>query len=197
MSKTTVLTLVSDLTLGAASDTTITGRYYDRVVEDLARFPWLTTMSLIPVTANTSQYTLETAQAKIIAIFYDGRQLSRLTRTQVEGLNRYWRNEYGTPHSYVVDDEANKTFALYPIPTLDSKAQSFPHSQPFGQDFPAYTLLVIHTGTRTDVPTWLELPVALEVAAREMERESNHRDLEWASRARQLSQLLFQLVSRP
>lgn len=197
MSKASVLVLVNDLTLGASSDATIIGNYYDRVVEDLARFPWLTTISLVPLTANVSEYVLDTAQAKIIAMFYDGRQLSRLTRTQVEGLNRHWRNEYGIPHSYIVDDEFNKTFALYPIPKLDSKAQTFPHSQPFGQDFPAYTLLVIHTGTRTDLPTWLELPVALEVAARDMERESNHRDLEWAARARTLSQLLFQLVGKP
>lgn len=193
MSKTTVLTLVSDLTLGAA-DATAAGNYYDRVVEDLARFPWLTTMSLIPVTKNTSQYTLDTDQANIIAMFYDARQLGKLTLAQAEGINRYWRNEVGQPHSYVVEDEAHKTFRLYPSPDLDSKPQSFPNSQPFGLDFPAYTIVLLHTETRTDVPLWLELPVALEVAAREMERESSHRDVEWATQARAMADALFSMV---
>lgn len=194
MSKTTVLTLVSDLTLGAASDSTVVGNYYDRVVEDLARFPWLTTVSLIPITAGTPQYTLETTQARIIAMFYDSRQLSKLTQAQAEGINRHWRNETGPPHSYVMEDEANKTFRLYPNPTLDSKPQVFPNTAPLGIDFPAYTIAIVHTGTRTDVPTWLELPVALETAAREMERESSHRDLEWAQQAHALASLLFNMI---
>lgn len=193
MSKATVLTLVSDLTLGAA-DATAADRYYDRVVEDLARFPWMTAMSLIPVTKGTSQYTLETTQVKILAMFYDARQLGKLTLAQAEGLNRYWRNEVGQPHSYVVEDEAQKTFRLYPSPDLDSKPQSFPNSQPFGIDFPAYTIVLLHTETRTDVPAWLELPVALEVAAREMERESSHRDVEWATQARAMADALFSMV---
>lgn len=193
MSKATVLTLVSDLTLGAA-DATAAGRYYDRVVETLARFPWMTNFSLIPATKGTSQYTLETAQAKVLAVFYDNRQLGKLTLAQVEGINRGWRNEVGTPHSYVVEDESQKSFRLYPTPDLDSKPQSFPNSQPFGIDFPAYTIVVLHTETRTDVPLWLELPVALEVAAREMERESSHRDVEWASQARAMADALFAMV---
>lgn len=194
MSKATVLTLVTNLTLGAASDTTITGNYYDRVVEDLARFPWLTNMSLIPVTAPTAQYVLDTTQVKIAAMFYDSRQLSKLTLAQVEALNRTWRNEVGEPHSYVVEDEGQKTFRLYPSPNLDSKPQSFPNTQPFGLDFPAYTIVILHTETRTDLPAWLELPVALETAARAMEAESTYRDVGWAQQAHQMAAMLFNMV---
>ena len=194
MSKSTVLTLVDDMTLGASVGSSVVSTYYDRVVEDLARFPWLTTTSLIPIVAGTSSYQLDNAQAKIIGMFYDRRQLGKLTIAEVESMNRYWRNETGDPHSYIEEGEAVKTFRLYPSPVVASKAQSFPNSKPFGIDFPAYTLLVIHTGTRTDVPTWLELPVALEVAAREMERESPHRDLEWAQAAHNMASLLFEMV---
>lgn len=194
MSKASVLALVTNMTLGAASDTTITGNYYDRVVEDLARFPWLTNFSLIPVTAPTAQYTLETSQVKIAAMFYDNRQLSKLTLAQAEALNRTWRNEIGEPHSYVVEDELQKSFRLYPGPNLDSKPQSFPNAQPFGLDFPAYTIVIIHTETRTDLPAWLELPVALETAARAMEAESAYRDVEWAKQAHEMAATLFAMV---
>lgn len=194
MSKSTVLTLVDDMTLGASVGSPVVSSYYDRVVEDLARFPWLTTMSLIPVVAGTSSYQLSNAQAKIIGMFYDRRQLGKLTIAEAESLNRYWRNEQGDPHSYIEEGEAVKTFRLYPSPIFTSKSQVFPNSRPFGIDFPAYTLLVIHTGTRTDLPTWLELPVALEVAARELERESPHRDLEWAQAAHNMASLLFEMV---
>lgn len=194
MSKTTVLTLVDEMTLGASTGSPVVSSYYDRVVEDLARFPWLTTASLIPITASTGSYQLSNGQSKIVAMFYDHRQLGRLTLAEVESLNRTWRNEQGDPHSYVEEGEPVKTFRLYPSPLLSSKPQSFPNLAPLGQDFPPYTILVIHTGTRTDLPTWLELPVALEVAAREMERESSHRDLEWSKQARELSGLLFAMV---
>lgn len=194
MSKGSVLTLIDEMTLGASTGSPVVSLYYDRVVEDLARFPWLTTTSLIAVTANLASYTLENGQSKIIAMFYDHRQLGKLSLAEVESLNRTWRNEQGDPHSYVEEGEAVKTFRLYPSPKVSSKPQSFPNSAPLGQDFPPYTILVVHTGTRTDIPVWLELPVALEVAAREMERESSHRDLEWAKQARELSGLLFAMV---
>lgn len=194
MSKVSVLTLIDDMTLGASVGSPVVSTYYDRVIEDLARFPWLTTTSLIPITAGTAPYQLTNGQSKIVAMFYDHRQLGRLSLAEVESINRTWRNEQGDPHSYVEEGEAVKTFRLYPSPVLSSKPQSFPNSAPIGQDFPPYTILVVHTGTRTDIPVWLELPVALEVAAREMERESSHRDLEWAQQARQLSGLLFAMV---
>lgn len=197
MSKATVLTLVSDLTLGAASDSTIVGNYYDRVVEDLARYPWLTNISIVgpidPVNL-PGKYTLETNQVKVLAVWWDNKMLSELTLAQAEGLNRTWRNERGEPHSYVVEDDLQKSFTLFPVPTVDAKPQVFPHSQPLGLDFPAYSVVVLHTETRIDCPTWIELPIALETAAREMERESVHRDLEWAKQAHAMADALFGMV---
>jgi hypothetical protein len=95
----------------------------------------------------------------------------------------------------VVEDEAHRTFRLYPTPVTTSKSFIFLNGQPLGLDFPAYAVVVFHTETRQDLPAWLELPVALEVAAREMERESNHRHLPFAATAHQLASVLFSMVA--
>ena len=53
---------------------------------------------------------------------------------------------------------------------------------------------VFATGTRTDLPYWLELPVAMEIVFRDYFRESDHQDIEFARVAGLLAQVLFALV---
>lgn len=195
MSKVTTTALARDLTL-LAGDATQIGLFYDRVVEDLSRFPWLTTASIVAVSTTTGQIQLTDTMSKILAMFWDTRQLAPLTLDQVESFNRLWRGERGDPHSYVVEDEPHKVFRLYPRPIAPNKALSYPNSQPLGKDFPAYAVTILHTELRVDLPEWLELPVALECAAREMERESNHRDVRWATQARSMADTLFSMVGK-
>lgn len=194
MSQAGVLQLVSDLAYGQ-SDAANVADFYTHVVEDLARYPWMTNASLVATVAGTSEYVLASTQVKLLAVFFDNKQLARLTVQEASVLDPQWRDRSGFPFAYVVEAEPQKTFRLYPNPDTASKAFSFPTGQPLGLDFPAYSVVVFHTETRTNVLPWLELPVALEVLAREFERESNHRDLEFSGLARQLGAILFSMVA--
>jgi len=47
---------------------------------------------------------------------------------------------------------------------------------------------------RDDLPSWMDVPLALGVLAREYERESDHRDAVFAAACRQMSSTLLALV---
>lgn len=194
MSKATVLAYVTTLANGQ-NDLVTCAEYYDRTVEAMARFPWLTTASLVAITAETSQYTLSSTQAKIIAVFYDDRLLDRMAVKDTEAVfGPAWRDLRGSPVGYVVEDEAAKTFRLVPQPTVTSKNFIFLFGSPFGLDYPLYTVAVIHTEIRVNLPSWLELPVAFQVAAKEYSRESNHRDFKFAEASDKMGAMLLAMV---
>ena len=62
-------------------------------------------------------------------------------------------------------------------------------------DYPSDGIGVIYTEARDDLPVWLELPVALLVVAREMARESAHRDPEFSQACALVGAMVLQFVS--
>ena len=194
MSKADVIALVTALA-NSQDDTTMTSDYYDRMVQKMARFPWLTQASLIATVAGTSQYTMTSTQAKLLAVFYDDYLLDRMSLRAIEAVNPEWRDERGTPIAYVVEDEAAKTFRLYPTPQIASKDFIFIFGSPLGLDYPTYACAIIHTELRETLPAWLELPVAWAITGMEYGRESNHQDPQMAEACEQMSALLLSMVA--
>lgn len=194
MAKADVLQLIQDISSQQA-DATAIDRYYDDVVRDLGQRPWLTQATLISITANTAIYTPATSVIRILGTFYDDRVLISATPREMESISSTWRDARGTPIAYVNEDEGAKDFRLYPNPEVTSKDFIFLFGSPFGLDYPEYAVAIVHTETRTNLPAWLEMPVAFEVLAREFMRESNHQDVAFAKTCKQMADLLLSLVS--
>ena len=51
---------------------------------------------------------------------YDDRWLDRMDHRALESFNPSWRDEKGLPVAYSIEDEATKTFRLYPTPDRPS-----------------------------------------------------------------------------
>jgi len=194
MSKADVLSLITSFSNGQADSTSIS-EFYDNTQSDLSRHPWLVGCHLAAVSPNTGEFTLTATEGKLLAVFYDNRLLSRETERSLEQRNPNWRDEFGTPIAYMVEDEPAKTFRTYPVPHLPSKPFSFIYGEPLGRDFPLYSVAYFVTEMRTDVPAWLEMALAWRVMEREYSRESTHRDDNLAQVAQQLSDMLLAMVA--
>ena len=195
MSRATVLQRVQDLSLSQA-DATAIDRYYDDVIYDLGRRPWLTEASLIAVTAGTAVYSPDVSVLRIVNIFYDDRTLYESNNRELEAtFGSSWQDRRGTPVAYTFEDENALDFRLVPKPELNSKDFSFVFGSPMGLDFPEYSVAIIHTEKVEDLPTWLELPVAFEILFREFSRQSDHQDPTFAVTCKQIAELMFQMIS--
>jgi hypothetical protein len=193
MSQSDVLALVQELCTNQADPTAII-KYYNEFVADLGRGDWLTVPVILPVTAGTFEYNPPDVIADLKGVFYDDRWLYKENLRALEAINPHWRDESGTPRAYIVEDESNHKFRIYPKPDRDSKDFIPIFGSPLGLDFPEYSVVVLMTEIRIDLPTWLEMPVAWEVLSREFARESDHTDAAFAKIARQISQNMLKMV---
>jgi len=168
------------------ADQGMAGYYYDDIVRELGARPVFTRATLRAVSANSGTVTLPAEAIEVFYVFYDDRLLPPATLRQLEAVDPQWRDRRGTPQAYTMEQEDDRTLRLFPVPDISSKAQSFAFGEPFGRDFPEAGVTLVHTEDR-ELPDYLDLPAALEILAREMARESDHRDLEFAGLARQLA----------
>lgn len=194
MAKADVLALVTSFSNGQA-DSTSASEYYDQDMSDISRQPWLVGCRLAAVAPRTGEFTLADDEGKLLAVFYDTRLLDRTTERTLEQKNPNWRDEFGTPVAYITEDEPKKTFRVYPIPIVPSAPFSFIFGEPLGRDYPLYSIAYFVTEIRTDVPEYMEMALAWRVLNREYERESNHRDDDFAAFSKQISDVLFAMVA--
>ncbi len=176
MSKTTTLTLVSDMGL---SDTTSgeADRIYDDVVRELGALGILTENGSNSVTAATATYTAPTNTIRILEI-HGGYGILDQTDydiiTNLLGARFHLRT--GRPTIWCHEHETIKDFRLVPIPNESD------------------TLTTIVTQYQANVPVFLEMPIALEVLHREYLRESNHQDIDFALLCRRLATMWFSML---
>ena len=194
MSKASVLNLVQTFALGDADPITAE-QYYDHLMDDTGRAPWFVAASLVTMVTGTSTYALADDQIKILGMVYDDRWLDRMDHRALESFNPSWRDEKGLPVAYSIEDEATKTFRLYPTPDRPSGNFIFVYGSPLGLDYPPYAVLLFHTQLTPDALEFMELPLMWDVLAREFGHESNHRDDDYADFAQQLADVLWRMIS--
>ena len=170
-------------------------QYYDHLMDDTGRAPWFVAASLVTMVAGTSTYALADDQIKILGMVYDDRWLDRMDHRALESFNPSWRDEKGLPVAYSIEDEATKTFRLYPTPDRPSGNFIFVYGSPLGLDYPPYAVLLFHTQLTPDALEFMELPLMWDVLAREFGHESNHRDDDYADFAQQLADVLWRMIS--
>lgn len=194
MSKASILALAQTFALGDGDPLTLE-QYYDHLMDDAGRAPWFVTASLVTMIAGTSTYALADDQIKILGMFYDDRWLDRMDHRALESFNPTWRDEKGLPVAYSIEDEATKTFRLYPTPDRPSGNFIFVYGSPLGLDYPPYAVLLLHTQLTPDALDIMELPLVWDVLAREFGHESNHRDDDFSDFAQQLADVLWRMIS--
>lgn len=197
MAKADVLQFIDDVSQSQAEATTV-DRYYDDVIEDICRLPegFLSNVDLVSVTKGTSVYTYPANTVDLLGVFWDDAILRRAALAELESLDPQWRDHNGDPLVFTEAELSTKSFQLYPNPQRASKPFSFPTGLPMGTDYPEYSVAVARTRTVDNLPEWLEWPVAFEVLSREFMRESNHRDVDFATLCRQLSLVLLRMVAQ-
>jgi len=173
MAKADVTALVTTLA-NSTDDTTATGQYYDDIVEELGFGPTpLTSASYVAVTQGTRNYTLPTAALKTLAVFYDDTQLYLAKRQELATYDENWRTRPGPPAVAALVDTDQRTLDLIPVP--DQSGDTVGGATPF-TTFPSNNLTFIYSNNASDVHSWEELPIALDILAREFGRDSDHYD---------------------
>ena len=181
MSKADVLQFVTDFAVTVVVDQDEISQFYDELVREIAFKETLTDIERVDIEAGTAVYPFadkrpKTMRALELHIGAGGR-IDPIDITSIQSVfGADWRNLQGNPLAYVQEEEDESTFRLVPRPTQDDE------------------VVVIRTSTRETVPIWIELPLAFEILAREFQRESDHQDIAFAQRSRQMALLLFQLV---
>jgi hypothetical protein len=176
VAKADVLQLVTDFGVSDVDQDEIS-IYHDEIVRELGFREVLTGTETIPVTAGTPEYALADDTIRALEVHLASGRIdpnSIQALQSVLGVN--WRNQSGSVLAYTSDEQDDDDIRLVPIPAQND------------------TLTIIRTETRTNLPVWLELPVALEILHREYQRESDHQDVAFAEHAHLMSVALFTLV---
>ena len=194
MSKVTAKQLASDLSLSQIRGASLESGF-EYTVEQMAQFELFTAASLVSIDHTSSTYTIPDDFGRLLQVFYDDEVISRETKDTILFYHPNWQDESGSPLSYVADSENTKTLRLYPQPQVSSEDFIWLLGRPFGTDFPAYSLGVIHTEIRDDTPDWMDLPIALQIMAKEYAQESRHHDLQLAQVAKQMSETLLRIIN--
>lgn len=177
MSKADVLALVDSFLLkpdtsGEADE------FYDEVVRELGFLEFLTGVREVSVVAHDPQYRIGVDTIRVLEshLGHSGRLDPVSGRALRASNGAEWRTQRGTPYHITRVDESSNVVRLFPVPVNTD------------------ILTLIRTEAPDDVPYWLELPIALEVFARMLVRESPQRDLEMATAAKRLSAVLLILL---
>lgn len=196
MSKADILQLVDDLSQGQAEASTAES-YYDDITNELAHKQVLTNVTLLTAAAGDTSFTEPETSADVLAVFWGDRQLTEAKRQELEWSTPEWRSREGAPQAWITENEAEQTFRLYPFPNIPSDTLVPILGDPLGAGYADHSVAVLYTENREDLPTYLNLPVALDILAREFSRESGHKQLEFAQACSSLANILYAMVGVP
>lgn len=181
------------------ADLTLCDRYYDEVLLDWGHMPILVNVSLIPVgpgqdSAPDETYLLPAQAVVPLQFYYDDHIVNDANERELINWRADWRTLRGTPLVVYRSDVGDRRFKLVPQPDRPSKPLDFFLGAPLGLNYPGYSVAVVHTETRQDVPSYLELPLAFAILGREFSRESDHQDIAFAGACITLSDALKRMV---
>lgn len=189
---TIINTLAKDL-----NDPDTTDTFLDEVFFDSARrvTPPSVEATIKSVTSGTSEYSFESDMLRILYAIMDDTLLSPTEEMMLDAYSSTWQSDTGTPVAFTQDDIEARNYILYPEPDFTSDALIPVHGEPFGEDWPDNSLLLIYADDKEDnISSIYALPYAFDTIAREFLYPSDHADLKFASLSYAFSQLLYKLV---
>lgn len=201
MPNATVTALVQTLAT-VAVDATQIGSYQDQTINDLARLyiPRAlvqTGASFVAAVKGQAVYDLPTTDGARTAllIIYDETQLSLARYDEAQMFNQAWRDEQSRPIAYINDTINRAKFAVVPTPSLDGATIAL---TPLTYSvWPDANLTVVYAKADTAYAgtnlTDTHLALAFEVLARELGRDSDHKDPEASATAKAMATVFWQL----
>ncbi len=201
MAKVDTLALVTFLS-SSTNDPSTTDRYYDDAMLELAAENWTCDALAFSITplqteVNLGSIVIGPDPVNILALIYDDREIDEIPLRQLEMLDPYWRDSKGMTTSYTEEDVSKKTVALYPTPDRPSTPLGSTFGEPLGGDYATYNAIVFYSQAALDPtqpPSYLELPTALRIMAREFNRESDHPDPALSTLSDQLTMLFKEML---
>lgn len=212
MSSAAITTIVTGFAV-VTVDNTAQQTFQDDVIVELARGVYPDVLAqvdaaFIATVAEQVQYTIPTAtpnfQRTPINVFYDTLSLSLIRKTEAWEYAEEWRDSPGHQVvGYLLDPEDRTVISLVPPPKQAGTAigGNTPTSVTAWPD-KNITVISAKSDTAFGGATYadLQLPIALEVLAREFSRDSDHQDSMYAQVCRNLAQFFFGMfmpVGRP
>lgn len=172
-------------------------RFYREQLYALAQSPYLVDASIIDVSPNTGVFAFPEAAIQLLDVWYDNRSLDFMTRQALASISPTWETERGAPVAYTTESVSARTFKVYPIPTEPSNPFIPVFFEPLGRDYPGYNVVLIATQFHTDPPPWMELPLLLSALGREFQRESSHKDQNFAEGCKQIAAFIERMYLPP
>jgi len=196
MTRDEIITLANELTIPSPDADT-----FDTYINDIFRVlamrsvpPFLTAF-IKALTSGTATYDFETDMLRVVyAIMYD-ELLSPSSEQALDAYNDEWQSDTGTPVAITQDEITARTYLLYPEPDFTSDPLIPTHGEPFGEDFPDDSLVLLYADDReSNIPTIFALPVAFDALSREFSYPSDHTDEDFAKLCQNVAQLFYRLT---
>lgn len=196
MTRASSLTLASQLTLSQLSADRL-APFYDEAIYALGALPYLIEATMLDVNANQSIFTFPETTLALLGCWYDSRTLDLMSYADLRAMSPFWQDEQGYPVAYTEENLSLRQFRLYPAPTEPGESRGFDPGGPFGEANPSFHVFTLGTIFQQDLPSWLELPIILNLLAREYALESPHRDAAFAQGCAQLAHMFLTMLQLP
>lgn len=191
--KADIVTLAQTLA-SVDTDTARLNDFYDEALIALGDSEVIVGTHFIQVVAGTAEYALPAASLVVLAAFYNDVELTRAEVHQLVSCSRSWTSDTGTPTSFILMHEEQRTIRLYPEPVVTGDAIG---GADFGSNYPANDLVLFTVDTTDAVPNWLDLALAMGILSREFGRQSASRDPVAAAAATTLGQVIRRTAGTP
>ena len=173
----------------------VRGDLYNHATMPLFTRGMFPTWDVLAVTAGTSLFALATGFVKLLAVFYDDEWLPLASIAEIEAVTgKDYRERRGRPRCYIIEDESQGTFSVWPVPNVSTTGSVA--GDPVGVTYPTDAVLAIYVPKTTDLPTWLDLPLALKMVelGASIVMPADLRDEDMMVAARTLSALAMQMA---
>jgi len=171
--------------------------FINEVFDDVAKRinPPMLKAKIKALTSGTAEYTFETDMLYIHYLIMDDELLSPVNEKMLDAYSASWTTDTGTPTQYTTNLKTARKYTLYPIPDFNSDPLIPAHGEPFGEDYPDNSLVLIYSDDReSNIPSIFALPFAFDALAREFVYPSDHIDEAFGNTCYALSKLLHNLT---
>ena len=193
MTRDEILTLTKSLALQLSETDTIDNFINDVFYElGLRLHPPFVQAEIKAITSGTSEYTFESNMLKVVYLIMFDELLSQSAEIDLEAYSKTWRTDTGDPLAYTQDIITARSYRLYPNPDFTSDPLIPINGQPWGEDFPDDSLVLIYSDNReSNILEFYALPISFDTLFREFSYPSDHEDQEFSAICQSLSKLLY------
>lgn len=196
MTRDEIITLTEQLGKSLSDPDTL-DVYTNDVFDELGRLPspQIVEAFIKALTSGTSTYSFEDDMLSIIYAIMDDELLSPCNEAALDAYSSTWQSDTGTPTQFTQDAITAREYRLYPNPNFTSDPLIPIYGEPFGQDYPDNTLVLIYGDNReADISPIYALPIAFDALSREFAYPSNHADQSFAYISQLIAQLLYTIL---